>query len=89
MLTQTIRIGVGVRGVLFGSFLDKQKGTIIKGKISNLGAVCLKICLSQSDMNQHLFKGLLAMKNDQEKKVLRLRLQALQTLMTKIQTQIL
>jgi hypothetical protein len=30
MLTQTIRIGVGVRGVLFGSFLDKQKGTLIK-----------------------------------------------------------
>jgi hypothetical protein len=29
---QTIRIGVGVRGVLFGSFLDKQKGTLVKEK---------------------------------------------------------
>jgi hypothetical protein len=28
MLKQTIRIGVEVRGVLFGSFLDKQKGTL-------------------------------------------------------------
>ena len=33
-LARKIRIGVGVRGVLFGSFLDKQKGTLIKKKIS-------------------------------------------------------
>ena len=29
---QKIRIGVEVRGVLFGSFLDKQKGTLTKYK---------------------------------------------------------